>query len=194
MLAANSNCSTLVRAIGEPCYSCGQNTGTIPPALADVKAGLDDVDLEPYVARWHCSLVARGIAAAEDYLVQVRRFIPEGVPFPRSEFTRARVREFIDGLCSGRRTRRNRESLPAITGATRNRYRNAIGVFARWLVDEHDGVLEHNPVRDIRRAKEVARSVIYYSSRSAPAHRRASRAMSACCLPSWHRREWSGKP
>jgi integrase len=48
-----------------------------------------------------------------------------------------------------------------VTGATRNRYHNAIRVFARWLLTEHDGILEFNPATVVRKAKERTDHVIY---------------------------------
>jgi integrase len=118
-----------------------------------VKIALTDIDLEPYVEKWHKSLVSRGIKSADNYQVMLRRFMPAGKPFPRSAFTRTRVREFLT-------------QLKVKSGATRNRHRNTLHVFARWLVDEHDGVLELNPVSSVRRAEERARTT-YYSEAEA---------------------------
>jgi integrase len=133
--------------------------------LDAAKADLDDLDLEPFVALWHRSLVARGIRSADEYLSLVRRFIPAGEALPRSQFTRPSIREFLDGLTKTPRAKPKKDDKkktpPAVKGATRNRYRNALGVFARWLVQEHDGVLEFNPVTDVRRAKEPVAHVIY---------------------------------
>jgi integrase len=72
------------------------------------------------------------------YVRQVRRLIPAGKRFGVSEFRRKRISEFLAALdCSG---------------PTKNRYRAALSVFAKWLVERE--VLESNPVRDVAMQKE----------------------------------------
>ncbi len=69
---------------------------------------------------------------------QVRRFIPAGERFAASRFRRKALSEFLAGLdCSG---------------PTKNRYRAALSVFAKWLVERE--VLETNPVRDVAMCSE----------------------------------------
>jgi hypothetical protein len=99
------------------------------------------------------SISARGVKDCPAPQVMLGRFMPDGKRFPRSAFTRTRVREFLT-------------QLAVKSGATRNRYRNTLHVFARWLVDEHDGVPELNPVSSVRRAEERARTT-YYSEAEA---------------------------
>jgi integrase len=94
--------------------------------LAERLAELRDVDLDPMVTQWAKRANAK-------YVVQVRALIVAGVRFPTSAFRRKRISEFLAGLeCSD---------------PTKNRYRAALSVFAKWLVERE--VLESNPVRDV---------------------------------------------
>ena len=112
-----------------------------------VKTALSDANLEPYVEAWRRSLKARGRSSADAYTLMLRRFVPESKRFMRSAFTRSAVREFLTGL--------------PFTGATANRHRSVIHAWARWLIEEHDGLLEANPVSAVRRARENARTQFY---------------------------------
>lgn len=99
--------------------------------LADKIKELSDADIEPLVTEW-------GEKANAKYVRQVRRFIPEGERFPASKFRRAEVSKFLAGL--------------TCDDPTKNRYRAALSVFAKWLVERE--VLETNPVRDVAMYKE----------------------------------------
>lgn len=94
--------------------------------LAARMAALRDVDLEPMVAEW-------AKRADPKYVRQARRLFVEGVRFPRSEFRRKRVSDFLDGL--------------DVDNPTRNRYRAALSSFAKWLVQKE--VVEFNVVRTV---------------------------------------------
>lgn len=98
--------------------------GTLPALLARI----GEADLDALLTEW-----AKAGANAR-YVVQVRRLIPKGERFPVSEFRRKRLSAFLS-------------SLP-VKGPTKNRYKAALSMFARWLVERE--VLETNPVRDIR--------------------------------------------
>lgn len=101
-------------------------------ALESLEARLDDVDLAPLVAEWNgWGRKRRG--PDPKYVRQVRRLIPEGTPFPRSQFTRRRIATFLRTL--------------AVAEPTKNTYRSALFQFGRWLV-EHE-ILDTNPVRDV---------------------------------------------
>ena len=115
--------------------------------LVDFKAAMDDVDIELMVAVWHAELVQRGLGSAGKYLTQVRTLIAEGQPFPRSRFRRKAIAEHLAGL--------------GVTGSTANRHRAALMQFGRWLVERE--VLEFNPVRDVRAARENASRMVYYT-------------------------------
>jgi integrase len=117
------------------------------PALADARAALDELDLSPLVGQWYGTLVKRNVRSADDYVRQVRKLIPAGVPFPRSDFRRKTISEFL-------------ASLP-VSGSTRNRYKAAFRQFGAWLVERE--VLDHNPVVDVRGAKENPGRVVWYS-------------------------------
>lgn len=102
-------------------------TGTLEAFMA----ALDDTDIEPLVAEWAKRANAK-------YVTQVRALIPEGERFPASRFRRKEISSFLAGLdCSG---------------PTKNRYRAALSVFAKWLVERE--VLDANPVRDVAMQKE----------------------------------------
>jgi integrase len=117
------------------------------PSLAEARAGLDELDLSPMVDQWHSVLVKRNIKSADDYVRQVRKLVPAGAVFPRSQFRRKKISEFL-------------ASLP-VTGSTRNRYKAALRQFGAWLVERE--VLDHNPVVDVRGAKENPGRVLWYS-------------------------------
>lgn len=94
--------------------------------LDDLVETLAAVDLDPLVDEWKKRAIPK-------YVRQVRRMIPEGQRFPASDFRKATVSAFLAGLdCAD---------------PTRNRYRAALSVFAKWLVERE--VIETNPVRDV---------------------------------------------
>jgi integrase len=113
---------------------------------SDVKASLDDVDLSPLVATWRATLERRQIRSADKYVAQVRELIPAGAVYPRSNFRRKNISEFLNGL--------------EVTGSTRNRYKAALRQFGAWLVETEQ--LEHNPVVDVKGAKENASKIIWH--------------------------------
>jgi integrase len=99
--------------------------------LDRVVAESQDVDLDPLVTEWAKKANAK-------YVKQVRAFIPDGRRFPRSKFRRSELSRFLAEL--------------TVAGPTKNRYRAALSVFGRWLVERE--VLDFNPVRDVRGFKE----------------------------------------
>lgn len=99
-----------------------EQAGTLETLMAELK----DVDLDPLVKDW-------AVRANAKYVRQVRRLIPEGERFVVSRFRRKVISTFLAGLdCDS---------------PTKNRYRAALSVFAKWLVERE--VLESNPVRDV---------------------------------------------
>lgn len=101
--------------------------GTLDTLLADLR----DVDLDPLVTEWAQRANAK-------YVTQVRTFIPEGQRFPASRFRRRDLSVFLAGL--------------ACADPTKNRYRAALSVFGKWLVERE--VLDTNPLRDVAAFKE----------------------------------------
>lgn len=92
--------------------------------LKDLIASFSTPDLSPLVAKWP--------AKSAKYKTQVRVLITESAPFPATQFTTARITEFLDGLdCSG---------------STKNRYRVALSRFAGWL--RRKGIIARNVVSD----------------------------------------------
>jgi integrase len=101
--------------------------GTLDALMAE----LTDVDLDPLVTEWSARAIPK-------YVRQVRRFIPEGKRFLLSRFSRKAISAFLAAL--------------PVDDPTRNRYRAALSVFARWLVERE--ILETNVVRDVKMYKE----------------------------------------
>jgi integrase len=100
-------------------------------ALDALLTDLRDVDLDPLVTEWAARANAK-------YVRQVRLLVIEGERFPASWFRRKRVSEFLAEL--------------TCAAPTKNRYRAALSVFAKWLVERE--VLDANPVRDVAMYKE----------------------------------------
>lgn len=112
--------------------------------LEEITDALDDIDIEPLVAEW-------AKHANEKYVKQVRRLIPEGQRFPASRFRRKTISVFLAGL--------------PVSGSTRNRYKAALSVFAKWLVERE--VIETNPVRDVKSAKPNPSRMVWLSWKQA---------------------------
>lgn len=108
-------------------------SGTLDTLLKE----LNDPDLSELLNDWTTN---------DAYRMQVRRMIPKGERYPASRFTRKAVSEFLANL--NQSPRRENEPARAMSGSTRNRYRAALSVFARWLVERE--VIDTNPVRDVR--------------------------------------------
>ncbi len=107
--------------------------------VSDLRDGVKDEDLEPFVAQWQRELERRKKPQAETrakYLRQVRALIVEKKPFRRSQFTKQRIREWLSNLKVGQP----------------NRYRAALSSFAEFLVFED--VLSTNPVLQVSAAAE----------------------------------------
>ena len=111
--------------------------------LEALKARMADVDLEPLIAEWRAALRAKlgdDSETVSHYLTHVRTLIPEGKPFPRSELNFRRIVAWLASL--------------RVKDPTRRKYRAALMSFAEYLVNA--GVLEVNPVRDVKPPKPGA--------------------------------------
>jgi integrase len=95
-------------------------------ALDRLLEQLTAIDLSQMVDEW-------GKHAPPKYVKQVRQFIPKGQRFPVSRFRRGEISQFLAGL--------------EVSGSTKNRYKAALSVFAKWLVERE--VIETNVVRDV---------------------------------------------
>jgi integrase len=126
-----------------------------------IKVTLDDVDLDPLVAEWSRALKAGGLASTEKYTAQVRRLIPEGKRFPRSQFRRKTISEHLAALTLKAKQLDGTVLETPATGSTRNRHRAALRQFGRWLVERE--VIEFNPVSDVRSAPENPARTVHYS-------------------------------
>jgi len=104
-------------------------------SLPELRAKLDDVNLEPFVAEW---AKRTGPDVKPDtlahYVYHVRSLMPEGVPFYRSRFT-------VDALD------RWLSEYPA-TPSTRRKVHSAMSNFAQFLVSKKH-LLAHNPMRSV---------------------------------------------
>lgn len=111
------------------------NWRTGPAGLADYRRRLQDVDLNLYVEGWQ---QWAGRTAQSDtvvrYLSQLRVLIPEGVPYPRSMFTRKSISDAL-------------RHIPGST-TTARRHHAAWSSFGNYLLEIE--VLEVNPLRSIR--------------------------------------------
>lgn len=107
--------------------------------ITELRDGITDVDLEPYVKRWQKELERRKRPNPDTrakYLRQVRTLVEEGTPLRRSAFTKQRIRDWLSSLEVGQP----------------NRYRAALSSFAEYLVFED--VLPANPVLQVPAARE----------------------------------------
>lgn len=125
--------------------------------VAKSVAALDDSDLSPLVTEWNGGRNPK-------YLAQVRRFIPAGESFPLSRFRRREISPFLaeltDAKSEGQTDAQGKPIPPRpASAATRNRYRAALSVFAKWLVERE--LLETNPVRDVAASAVKRRSITF---------------------------------
>jgi len=126
--------------------------------LDGLRARLDDVDLEHHVRPWTKWLSDRvEPSSADHYLAHVRTLMPDGAPFPRSQFTGPRIVQWLASRTALPRkrhpsttgSRRTMDSPPkAISGSTKRRYLAAVKSFANYL--QEVGVLASNPIRDVK--------------------------------------------
>lgn len=108
--------------------------------LDDLLALQDSPDLVPLLDEW---------SGNTKYKTQIRRFL--GSVFPATGFTRKAVSKFLAGLVD---EQSRAKVKPPVSGATRNRYKAALSVFAGWLVERD--VIPHNIVKDVRGSKPNA--------------------------------------
>ena len=131
--------------------------------LAGLRERLGDVDVEMHINGWRAWLGDRVRPdTATHYLVQLRTLIPEGKPYPRSQFTAASVAKWLATRTALVQKRKPSEVAPSrrkanapprvVTGATKRKYRSAAQSFAAYLIEI--GVLASNPVRDVKAPKQ----------------------------------------
>lgn len=136
--------------------------------LANRAAERADIDVRPYLAKWATwrGQRTRGHSVIARYQAQIALLYPETV-WPRSQFTARAFTTRLDGL-------------QGISDPTRNRYRAALSAFCKFLVRE--GVLEHNPSRDVEAYAENPVDVVWYAEAD------AQRLIGSLPLP-WRTRE-----
>jgi hypothetical protein len=111
-------------------------------------ASAADPDIEPWVKRWdeeHQSVrVATGAITQERRelaLRYVRAFIPEGVPFRRSQFSEEEIKRRMAAL------RNPKNGLP-LAGATLRKYVDALQLFYKFVRKPHRAAITVNPFDD----------------------------------------------
>ncbi len=96
----------------------------------------DDPNIEPLVKKWRDEhLAGRSISAQskDDYYRQVRKLIPEGVRFPRSQFSEDFIKAWLLGL--------------GLSGSTKRRYLAALNLFYKYA--RKRAPLTENPFDEI---------------------------------------------
>lgn len=109
--------------------------------LAELRVRLDDVDLEPFVAKWERHLIAQDELAAgtiRTYVTHVRTLISEGREFWRSGFTEQRITDWLNDL-DGRYGR-------DLSTSTKRRYYDSLRAFVKYI--RKRAPLEVNPVKE----------------------------------------------
>jgi integrase len=111
-----------------------------------LRAKLDDADLEPLVPAWRKWVADnRSERTATNYALAVRKLIPAGRPFLRSEATAPRIAAWVDAL--------------AVSGSTKRRYRAALQSFFGYC--KRQGLLAARPLDGIEAPKENAPRMRY---------------------------------
>jgi len=114
-----------------------------------------DTDLVPLLESW--TVRGRDEQAEETlekYKDQIRPML--GKAFRASEFTRARIGEYLDGL--------RKKNGQKMSGSTINRYHSALSRFADHLVER--GVINANPMREVRRGKNPKPKPYWFADRA----------------------------
>lgn len=109
--------------------------------LTEFLARRNSPDLETLLDKWN---------GQERYKTQIRQFVKGR---KASEFTKRNLSEFLAGLPH--------------SGSTRNRYRAALSVFAKWLVERD--IIPHNPLRDVAAYKPNEARMIWLERNQAKA-------------------------
>lgn len=122
--------------------------------LANVRAKLDDVDLEPRVKEWEKNpggKVKGESDSAKHYVHHVRALIGEGERFPRSRFTARVIQRHIEEMDASNGTKRK-------AGA-------AFSSFGAWLTRR--GIITANPARDVELPPAGAPRVLFLETADA---------------------------
>lgn len=109
--------------------------GALDALLKDIASP----DLMPLYTEWSKNANAK-------YAKQVGDFLGSAKQFPSAGFTKRNIAVYLASL--------------GCTGSTKNRYRAALSVFGNWLVERD--ILGHNPVREVKAAKENAPRETYH--------------------------------
>lgn len=109
---------------------------------------LREVDLSTLIDAWYAwAELTTSSGAPARYLPQLRILIPDGKPFPASEFNPSKISEALGAL--------------KVTGSTAQRYRAAWSSFGRFLVERE--VLSTNPVRFVKSPRACEPRAVYLS-------------------------------
>ncbi|MBK8006791.1 MAG: hypothetical protein IPK12_23665 [Gemmatimonadetes bacterium] len=108
-------------------------------SLDQLRAKLDDRDLAPLVAPWKAWVAAnRSPKTAENYALAVRKLIPEGRPYLRSQATAPVLAAWVDAR--------------QVSGSTKRRYRAALQSFFGYC--KRQGALATRPLDGVEAPRE----------------------------------------
>lgn len=141
--------TTILRAIIDKRRTVAQVYAAWPHGLKELKASLNDRDIEPLVSKWQATIASKYATGdtAQQYYRQVRSLIAEGEAFPLSHLTVERIEAWLYAL--------------AVASGTKLRYHAAMSSFCDYL--KRTGVIERNPMRDVPSPKPSAPRVRYLS-------------------------------
>lgn len=119
--------------------------GTLPllaEQLMAAKAQAADADLRPFVKEWASKVSGVDEVTKANYIRQVRFFIPEDEPLPRSAFTEDYIQEQLATLTGARHDR-----AADVSDSTKRRYLVPLALCIRFL--RRKGALMSDPLADI---------------------------------------------
>jgi integrase len=126
--------------------------GDLDAFMATALAKRDVVDLDPLVTTWEKE------GANPKYVMQVRRFIPAGIPFPLENFRVKTISGFLAGLTVANAGEDEKHPRKADV-ETRRRYKTAISRFAAFLIQRE--LIEQNPTRSVELPKRKIKPIRY---------------------------------
>ena len=133
-------------------------------SLNELRRQLDDADLEPRVREWIDSIAARVAPdTREHYELYVRSLIPAGVRFPKSTLSYSTIVAWLSSPKLGSRefARGNGKTVvtKGVGPSTRRKYHAALSGFCEYV--RAIGLLERNPMRDIKAPRASAARMSY---------------------------------
>jgi integrase len=133
--------------------------------LAAAKASEADADLDPWVTRWekeHLATLGISQNSKDNYVRQVRRLIPAGERFPKSQFTEDVLKACLASLTGARHDR-----SAVLSSSAKRRHVVAWQLFFKYARKPNRANIAHNPFEeaDWLPANGSARSTFYEHDR-----------------------------